>query len=133
MLLMASGRDELLIVQTRDGNSGSLELLQLMAQRPRADPEAFGGQFAAAAGQRQGREDQLALALLEVMAESRFLRRRRRSDPRNSARVEVARVDTAAGSEPCGPLHDVGQLARIARPVMLQQLAFGGGRQAPRR
>ena len=37
-------------------------------------------------------------------------------------------IDAAAG-EPCRPLHDVGQLARVARPVVLQQLAFRVGRE----
>src|SRR6202050_3750385 len=123
-------------MQARNRDAGGLELLQLVAQGTRADPEALRGQFAAAAGDAQGRQYQLALALLEIMVESDFLcRRRNRRCVRiaGPSRVEVRGIDAAAGCEPGGPLHDIGQLARVSGPIVLQQLALGSGGQAERR
>ncbi len=54
-----------------------LELLQLVAQRPRADAEALCGQFAVAAGDAQRRQYQFAFTLFQVAVQTRIQRRRR--------------------------------------------------------
>ena len=65
-------RHELLLMHARHADAGGFQLLQLVAQRARADAEALGGELAAAAGDAQRRQYQLALALLEVMVQSRL-------------------------------------------------------------
>src|SRR5471032_3262905 len=67
-------RHELLVVDARDVDARGFELLQLVAQRARTDPQALRGELAIAAGDAQRRQDQFALAILQVAIQAGVLR-----------------------------------------------------------
>src|SRR5882757_556071 len=120
MLLMESRRYEMGIMEARDAVARRLELLQLVTQGSRADAEAFGGQLAATAGDSQGGQDQLSLTLFEVMIQADLLRRcgcrrQQRSGAGERMNIEIPRIDLAAAGEPCCALHDIRELAYVAR------------------
>ncbi|MGA9027452.1 MAG: hypothetical protein WB440_15470, partial [Steroidobacteraceae bacterium] len=70
MLLMVLGPEQRGFVGPGQLHARGLELLQLVAQGARADPEPLGRQLAAARGLRQGLEDQFAFALAQIVAEA---------------------------------------------------------------
>src|SRR5450631_242872 len=100
MLLMGSGRRELGIGKAWNADARRLQLLQLVAQRPRTDAETLGRQFSAAAGNSQRGEDQFPLALLQIAIQAGLLRRGRSRrlwrGVRRRADIEICGVDEAA-------------------------------------